>query len=173
MYVYILMSYSAFGGGGGGGFGGGSSSQLIAIQNSISSIQAAIGTIGSSTQSKDSVIEIKKVINGWLKIKKINVIIATGGTGLTKRDVTPEAFKFFFEKDIPGFGEIFRMISYKKIKTSTIQSRTCAGISKGKFLFSLPGSPGACKDAWDEIIKYQLDSSFKPCNLVTILPELQ
>ena len=121
---------------------------------------------------KDSVIEIKKVINEWLKIKKINVIIATGGTGLTKRDVTPEAFKFFFEKDIPGFGEIFRMISYKKIKTSTIQSRTCAGISKGKFLFSLPGSPGACKDAWDEIIKYQLDSSFKPCNLVEILPKL-
>ena len=122
---------------------------------------------------KDSKIEIKKILKSWLKKRNIDVIIATGGTGLTKRDITPEVFKSFFEKDIPGFGEIFRMLSYKKIKTSTIQSRSCAGISNGKYLFSLPGSPSACKDAWDKIIKYQLDSSFKPCNLVTILPELQ
>ena len=121
---------------------------------------------------KDNKIEIKNILNIWLKKNNINVIIATGGTGLTKRDITPEVFKSFFEKDIPGFGEIFRMLSYKKIKTSTIQSRSCAGISNGKYLFSLPGSPSACKDAWDEIIKYQLDSSFKPCNLVEILPKL-
>ena len=121
---------------------------------------------------KDSKIEIKKILKSWLKKRNIDVIIATGGTGLTKRDITPEVFKSFFEKDIPGFGEIFRMLSYKKIKTSTIQSRSCAGISNGKYLFSLPGSPSACKDAWDNIIKYQLDSSFKPCNLVEILPKL-
>ena len=121
---------------------------------------------------KDNKIEIKNILNVWLKKKNINVIIATGGTGLTKRDITPEVFKSFFEKDIPGFGEIFRMLSYKKIKTSTIQSRACAGISNGKYLFSLPGSPSACKDAWDKIIKYQVDSSFKPCNLVEILPKL-
>ena len=121
---------------------------------------------------KDSKIEIKKILKSWLKKRNIDVIIATGGTGLTKRDITPEVFKSFFEKDIPGFGEIFRMLSYKKIKTSTIQSRACAGISNGKYLFSLPGAPSACKDAWDKIIKYQLDSSFKPCNLVEILPKL-
>ena len=101
------------------------------------------------------------------------MIIATGGTGLTKRDITPEVFKFFFEKDIPGFGEIFRILSYKKIKTSSLQSRACAGISNGKYLFSLPGSPSACNDAWDLIMKYQLDSSFKPCNLVEIIPKLK
>tara|TARA_B100000686_G_C16384414_1_gene759185 strand:- start:157 stop:657 length:501 start_codon:yes stop_codon:yes gene_type:complete len=122
---------------------------------------------------RDNKSEIKKVISSWLKEKKINVIIATGGTGLTKRDITPEVFKSFFEKDIPGFGEIFRVISFKKIKTSTIQSRACAGISKGKYLFSLPGSPSACNDAWEKIIKYQLDSSFRPCNLVEILPKLK
>jgi len=122
---------------------------------------------------KDNKIEIKNILNIWLKKNNINVIIATGGTGLTKKDITPEVFKSFFEKEIPGFGEVFRMLSYKKIKTSTLQSRACAGISNGKYLFSLPGSPSACKDAWDEIIKYQLDSDFKPCNLVTIIPKLK
>ena len=122
---------------------------------------------------KDNKQQIKKIIKDWLKIKNLNVIIATGGTGLTKRDITPEVFKFFFEKDIPGFGEIFRMLSYKKIKTSSLQSRACAGISNGKYLFSLPGSPSACNDAWDLIIRYQLDSSFKPCNLVEIIPKLK
>ena len=89
---------------------------------------------------KDNKQQIKKIIKDWLKIKNLNVIIATGGTGLTKRDITPEVLKFFFEKDIPGFGEIFRILSYKKIKTSSLQSRACAGISNGKYLFSLPGS---------------------------------
>jgi len=122
---------------------------------------------------KDNKMEIKNILNVWLKKNNINVIIATGGTGLTKKDITPEVFKSIFDKDIPGFGEVFRMLSYKKIKTSTIQSRACAGISNGKYLFSLPGSPSACKDAWDNIIKYQLDSTFKPCNLVQILPKLK
>ncbi len=122
---------------------------------------------------KDNKNEIKKIIKNWLKKKKLNVIIATGGTGLTKRDITPEVFNSFFEKEIPGFGEIFRMISFKKIKTSTLQSRACAGISNGKYMFSLPGSPSACKDAWEKIIKYQLDSSFKPCNLVEIISKIK
>tara|TARA_Y100000590_G_C15734809_1_gene1018206 strand:+ start:189 stop:698 length:510 start_codon:yes stop_codon:yes gene_type:complete len=122
---------------------------------------------------KDNKKEIKDIVQQWLKEKKIDVIIATGGTGLTKRDITPEVFKSFFEKDIPGFGEIFRMLSYKKIKTSTIQSRACAGVANGKYLFALPGSPSACKDAWDQIIKHQLDSSFKPCNLVEIITKLK
>ena len=98
---------------------------------------------------KDNKTEISKILKSWLKKKDLNVIIATGGTGLTKRDITPEVFESFFEKSIPGFGEIFRILSYKKIKTSTIQSRACAGISNGKYLFSLPGSPSACKDARD------------------------
>ena len=122
---------------------------------------------------KDKKKKIEKIINNWLKQNKLNVIIATGGTGLTKRDITPDIFKKIFEKDIPGFGEMFRTLSYKKIKTSSLQSRACAGISNGKILFSLPGSPSACKDAWDQIIKYQLDSSFKPCNLVEILPKIK
>ena len=116
--------------------------------------------------------QIKNILKTWLKKKNIDVIIATGGTGLTKRDITPEVFKSFFEKDIPGFGEIFRMLSYKKIKTSTLQSRACAGISNGKYLFSLPGSPSACKDAWDEILQYQLDIRHGPCNFIEIMPRL-
>ena len=105
--------------------------------------------------------------------KKIDVIITTGGTGLTGRDVTPEAFKSVFEKEIEGFGEIFRYLSYKKIGTSSLQSRALAGVSNGKYLFALPGSPSACKDAWDEILLYQLDYRNKPCNLVEIMPRLK
>lgn len=122
---------------------------------------------------KDEKKEIEKILKLWLKNNKLHVIIATGGTGLTKRDLTPDVFKKFFEKDMPGFGEIFRILSYKKIKTSTLQSRACAGISNGKYLFSLPGSPSACKDAWDQIIKFQLDSNYKPCNLVEILSRIK
>ena len=122
---------------------------------------------------KDNKDDIVVILREWLKNEKVDVIITTGGTGLTGRDSTPEAITQIADKIIDGFGELFRMISYKKIKTSTIQSRTCAGISNGKYLFSLPGSPSACKDAWDQIIKYQLDSSFKPCNLVEILPKLK
>ena len=121
---------------------------------------------------KDNKNEIVLILKEWINKDDIDVVITTGGTGLTGRDITPEAIEEIADKHIPGFGEIFRMLSYKKIKTSTIQSRACAGISNGKYLFSLPGSPSACKDAWDKIIKYQLDSSFKPCNLVEILPKL-
>ena len=107
-----------------------------------------------------------------LKKIKLNVIILTGGTGLTGRDSTPEAVKKILDKEIPGFGEIFRSISYNKIGTSSLQSRALGGLAKNKFIFALPGSPSACKDAWDEILKYQLDSRTKPCNLVELFPRL-
>ena len=107
-----------------------------------------------------------------LNDKIANVIILTGGTGLTGRDSTPDVLKTIITKEIPGFGEIFRYISYKKIGTSSLQSRAMAGLAKNCFIFALPGSPNACKDAWDEILKFQLDSRTKPCNLVDIIPRL-
>ena len=121
---------------------------------------------------KDSKSEIIKKLNDWISTPEIDVVIATGGTGLTGRDVRPEAFKSVFEKEIPGFGEIFRVMSYEKIGTSTIQSRAIAGVSRGTYLFALPGSPSACRDAWDEILIHQLDYRFKPCNLVELMPRL-
>ena len=99
-------------------------------------------------------------------------MITTGGTGVTGRDVTPEACQDVFEKEIPGFGELFRMLSYDKIGTSTIQSRATAGVAAGTYIFVLPGSPGACRDAWDEILVHQLDYRFKPCNFVELMPRL-
>ena len=120
----------------------------------------------------DDVNEILKILNSWLDNVSIDVIIITGGTGITGRDVTPEALNKVKEKDIPGFGEIFRYISYKKIGTSSIQSRASACIAKNTFVFSLPGSPGACKDAWENIIKAQLDNRNRPCNLVELMPRL-
>jgi molybdenum cofactor biosynthesis protein B len=101
------------------------------------------------------------------------VVVATGGTGVTGRDVTPEAFVQVYEKEVPGFGELFRWISYQKIATSTIQSRATAGVAGGTYLFALPGSPGACKDAWDEILVHQLDVRHKPCNFVELMPRLK
>ena len=117
----------------------------------------------------------KKIYEG-LKIlvnnKKTDVIILTGGTGLTGRDSTPEAVKKILDKEIPGFGEIFRFLSFQKIGTSSLQSRALAGLANNKFLFALPGSPNACKDAWDKILKSQLDSRTRPCNLVELIPRL-
>ncbi len=104
---------------------------------------------------------------------EIEVVISTGGTGVTGRDVTPEAFAAVWEKEIPGFGELFRMISYDKVGTSTIQSRATAGVANGTYLFALPGSNGACKDAWDGILVYQLDYRHRPCNFVELLPRLK
>ena len=109
----------------------------------------------------------------WIADPEIDVVIATGGTGVTGRDVTPEAFHAVYDKEIPGFGEIFRMISWNKIKTSTIQSRATAGVAGGTYLFALPGSPGACRDAWDEILRHQLDIRYRPCNFVELMPRLK
>jgi len=121
---------------------------------------------------KDEVPLIVAQLRTWINDAGIEVVIATGGTGLTGRDVTPEAFAEVWEKEIPGFGELFRWISYQKIKTSTIQSRACAGVANGTYMFALPGSPGACKDAWDDILHDQLDIRFKPCNFVEMMPRL-
>ena len=112
-------------------------------------------------------------LNTWIDDPAIDVIVTTGGTGLTGRDVTPEAFDRVKDKDIPGFGELFRMISYKTIGTSTVQSRACAVVARGTYLFALPGSNGAVKDGWDGILAEQLDSRNRPCNFVDLLPRLR
>ena len=122
---------------------------------------------------KDEVQMIVLKLREWVENTKIDVVITSGGTGVTGRDVTPEAFSQVCEKEIPGFGELFRWISYQKIRTSTIQSRACAGIANGTYMFALPGSPSACKDGWDEILKDQLDIRNKPCNLVELIPRLK
>ena len=111
-------------------------------------------------------------VQSWVSDPAVDVVIATGGTGLTGRDGTPEAFRSLFEKEIEGFGELFRYISLAKIGTSTIQSRAVAGVAGGTYLFSLPGSPSACRDGWDEILRYQLDIRHRPCNFVEIMPRL-
>ena len=121
---------------------------------------------------KDEVLEIQEVSNKWIKNSEVEIIISTGGTGLTGRDVSPEAFREIFEKEIEGFGELFRYLSFKKIGTSTVQSRAIAGVSNGTYIFVLPGSPSACKDAWDDILSHQLDYRHKPCNFVEIMPRL-
>ncbi len=122
---------------------------------------------------KDETGPIEAQFKEWIADPEIDIVIATGGTGLTGRDVTPEALAAVVEKDIPGFGELFRMLSYDKIKTSTIQSRASAGVAGGTYLFAVPGSPGACKDAWDEILVHQLDIRYKPCNFVEMMPRLK
>ena len=121
---------------------------------------------------KDSVRQIRAAARKFLADKKVDVIISTGGTGLTGRDVTIEAMRPLFEKEIEGFGTVFHLISFKKIGTSTMQSRATAGVAKGKYIFCLPGSPGACRDGWDEILVHQLDYAHKPCNFVEIMPRL-
>ena len=129
--------------------------------------------LAARTIVKDDSRTIEAQLKNWIENPKIDVVISTGGTGVTGRDVTPEAFKRICEKDIPGFGELFRWISFQKIGTSTIQSRAVAGVAKGTYLFALPGSTGACKDGWDEILHHQLDSRFRPCNFVELMPRLQ
>jgi len=111
-------------------------------------------------------------LRAWVADPTIDVILSTGGTGVTGRDVTPEAFASVWEKEIPGFGELFRALSFPGIGTSTIQSRACAGVAKGTFLFALPGSNGACRDGWDQILQYQLDNRYRPCNFVELFPRL-
>ena len=122
---------------------------------------------------KDNKKDIKKIIKDWLKKKNIDVIITTGGTGLTGRDITPEAIDEIADKHIPGFGEIFRMISLGTVGMSSIQSRACAVLAKGKYIFALPGSSGGVTDAWDKILKFQLDINYKPCNFVELFPRLK
>ena len=122
---------------------------------------------------KDNKDEIVLILNEWLKNKKIDVIVTTGGTGLTGRDITPEALEQIADKHIPGFGEVFRNLSLKTVGTSAIQSRACAVLSNGKYVFALPGSSGGVTDAWDGILKHQLDVNNKPCNFVELIPRLK
>ena len=122
---------------------------------------------------KDEKNEIKKILLAWVKEDNLDVIITTGGTGLTGRDVTPEALDEIKDKEIPGFGELFRELSYKTIGTSAMQSRACAILANGKYIFALPGSSGGVTDAWDGILKYQLDINHKPCNFVELFPRLK
>ena len=122
---------------------------------------------------KDSKKDIKKILKKWIKIKKIDVSITTGGTGLTGRDITPEAIDEIADKKIPGFGEIFRYISLSTVGTSSIQSRACAVLANGKYVFALPGSSGGVTDAWDKILVHQLNIKHKPCNFVELFPRLK
>lgn len=121
----------------------------------------------------DEMAEIVAALDGWIADPDIDVVVSTGGTGVTGRDVTPEAFERVFEKKIEGFGELFRWISFQKIRTSTVQSRAVGGVAGGTYLFALPGSPGACKDGWDGILQAQLDNRTRPCNFVELMPRLQ
>ncbi len=116
--------------------------------------------------------KIIAALKAWIADPAIDVVISTGGTGVTGRDVTPEAFKAVYEKEIPGFGELFRQLSYEAIQSSTLQSRTTGGVAGGTYLFALPGSPGACRDGWEKILKFQLDIRWRPCNLVELMPRL-
>jgi len=122
---------------------------------------------------KDEKDKIKEILLDWIKKENLDVIITTGGTGLTGRDITPEAIKEIAHKEIPGFGELFRELSYKTIGTSAMQSRACAVLANGKYIFALPGSSGGVTDAWDGILKYQLDINHKPCNFVELFPRLK
>lgn len=115
---------------------------------------------------------IRKQVEEWVEAPDVDIVITTGGTGLTGRDVTVEALRPLFEKEIEGFSVIFHQISFKSVGLSTLQSRACAGLVRGTFLFLLPGSRGAVSDAWDEIIRYEIDSRYRPCNLVEIMPRL-
>lgn len=122
---------------------------------------------------RDDVDTLVVQLTAWIEREDVDVIVSTGGTGITGRDVTPEAFDRVVEKTIPGFGELFRMLSYESIGTSTIQSRATAGVSAGTYLFALPGSGGAVKDGWTKILRYQLDARHRPCNLVELMPRLR
>jgi molybdenum cofactor biosynthesis protein B len=136
-------------------------------------IVAAGHVVAERAIEKDEAALIAARLRGWIADPAVDVVITTGGTGITGRDVTPEAFGSVLEKTIEGFGELFRMLSYAKIGTSTMQSRAIGGVAKGTYLFALPGSTGAVKDAWDDILVWQLDNRHRPCNLVELMPRLQ
>ena len=136
-------------------------------------VVAAGHTLAARTILRDDAEQIAAQLRAWIADPAIDVVITSGGTGITGRDVTPEAFSRVLEKEIEGFGELFRMLSYQKIGTSTIQSRAIGGVAGGTYLFALPGSTGAVKDGWDDILVFQLDSRHRPCNLVELMPRLQ
>lgn len=138
----------------------------------VERLQKAGHVLADRTIVKDDIEAITGQLKSWIADSEIDVVISTGGTGLTGRDVTPEAFQSVYEKEIEGFAILFHRLSFEKIGTSTVQSRATAGVAGGTYLFALPGSPGACKDGWDGILEQQLDSRHKPCNFVEIMPRL-
>jgi molybdenum cofactor biosynthesis protein B len=154
-----------------------SNSRTLADDNSgdtlVQRIEAAGHSLAARALVKDNISAIRRQMRQWLKRADVDAIISTGGTGLTGFDVTIEAMRPLFEKEIEGFAIAFHHLSFAKIGTSTVQSRATAGVAKGKYIFCLPGSPGACRDGWDLILKDQLDYSHKPCNFVEIMPRLE
>ncbi|MCH4094319.1 MAG: molybdenum cofactor biosynthesis protein B [Acetobacter peroxydans] len=136
-------------------------------------VEAAGHVLADRAIVPDDADQIEQRLRAWIADPMVDVIITNGGTGVTGRDVTPEAFERVLEKRIEGFGELFRMLSYSKIGTSTIQSRALAGVAGGTYLFALPGSTGAVKDGWDDILLFQLDSRHRPCNFVELMPRLR
>ena len=138
----------------------------------VDRIAAAGHHLAARTIVRDDVPVLVAQLSQWIDDPQIDCIITTGGTGVTGRDVTPEALGLVQEKPIPGFGELFRWLSFQTIGTSTIQSRACAGVARGTYIFALPGSTGAVKDGWDGILRDQLDSRHRPCNFVELMPRL-
>jgi len=141
-------------------------------QTLVDRVQAAGHILADRKIVADERGEIANLLRDWIADRKIDVVISTGGTGLTGRDVTVEAHRDVYEKEIDAFGPVFTIVSMQKIGTSAVQSRATAGVAGGTYLFALPGSPGACKDAWDEILSKQLDYRHRPCNFVEIMPRL-
>jgi molybdenum cofactor biosynthesis protein B len=139
----------------------------------VQRLEAAGHVLADRAILRDDVVTIVSQLNRWIDDPLVDCIISTGGTGVTGRDVTPEAFARVREKEIEGFGELFRWLSYQTIGTSTIQSRATAAVSRGTYLFALPGSTGACRDGWDGILASQLDSRHRPCNFVELMPRLR
>ena len=154
-----------------------SDSRTLETDASGRTLVERIEAAGHRVADRRIVIDVRALIadllRTWIADDSIDVVICTGGTGVTGRDVTPEAFTDVMDKEIPGFGELFRWLSFQKIRTSTIQSRAMGIVAGGTYLFALPGSTGACKDAWDEILVHQLDSRHKPCNFVELMPRLK
>ncbi len=138
----------------------------------VDRLTAAGHNLAARAIVRDEKPELSAKLTEWIENPAIQVIVSTGGTGLTGRDVTPEVFHSLYEKEIEGFGEMFRMVSYKIIGTSTLQSRATGGVAGGTYMFALPGSNGACKDGWDHILKEQLDIRFRPCNFAEMMPRL-
>ena len=138
----------------------------------VARLTAAGHVLADRRIEKDDVATIVARLHGWIDDPEVDCVITTGGTGVTGRDVTPEAVEQVAEKMIPGFGELFRMLSYQTIGTSTVQSRACACVARGTYIFALPGSTGAVKDGWDGILRDQLDSRHRPCNFVELMPRL-
>jgi molybdenum cofactor biosynthesis protein B len=139
----------------------------------VERIEAAGHRLAARAIVRDDAALIAERFRAWIDDPAVEVVVSTGGTGVTGRDVTPEALDRVAEKKIAGFGELFRMLSYEKIGTSSLQSRATGGLAGGTYLFALPGSPGACRDGWDLLLKWQLDNRHRPCNLVEIMPRLQ